>query len=90
MFQSELNSEVIRNSSRDPGGRLIDLNVRLLRIVTAQEISHFRRFMGSQVMREFVSSKRIVRTKFLEDDEVRDLFENTRFRSSLDASRSDS
>lgn len=60
-------------SFRDPAGHLTLLNGRVLRFVKKSAAADLRAFLSSEVARNFTDSRRLVRTQFLDDVDIKSL-----------------
>ena len=67
----------MQRSFRDPGGRLSVSNKRVIRYVHEPSEGDLRSFLGSATSQKFVASGHLVRTKFLGDDEIADVLEES-------------
>jgi len=74
---------MIRNSFRDPEGRLLVSNGKVLRVVTRQGMRSFQSFLASPVAQSFVSDRRIVSTKVFGEPEADEVIEKEALRPFL-------
>ena len=65
-----LRETVRRASFRDPSGRLLLLDERVLRVVKRDALADLRAFLDSRTFADFSARNAIIPTRFLEDEEV--------------------
>jgi len=78
-------SDSLAVSFRDPGGSLLPLNGRILRVVNALGAADLEAFLESAAAQELIHAGRIAGTRCLPQEETRRLLEDWRVRSVYDA-----
>jgi SAM-dependent methyltransferase len=76
--QSSSNASTL-TSFRDPAGRLLIIDGRVLRIVNSTGVEDFRAFLNSTTARRFVEQGRLVRTEILDSSTARDVLANSQW-----------
>jgi SAM-dependent methyltransferase len=61
------------SSFRDPAGRLLKINGRIIRVINECGVADLEAFLGSKTSRSFVERGSLVGTDFLSPDEISDL-----------------
>jgi len=70
-------------SFRDPSGRLLKIDGRIIRVVNECGVADLEAFLGSKTSRSFVDRGRLVATDVLSPERVRDLLDESQARESL-------
>ena len=70
-------------SFRDPGGRLLTVNGRIVRIINESAVPELRAFLASKTARQFVSMNRLVRTTVLDTTEIQNLIRSDELKKLL-------
>lgn len=73
-------------SFRDPAGHLLDIAGRIIRIVNSSGISDLQNFISSKTSQKFAAAGLLVRTEFLDDTAIEQLFEHSEVKNTFDGS----